>query len=394
MSLLQGLLGFGAGAAQSLAETKKADMAQQRELNLAKLKAQYQNEATAQATAAEIASRRELLNSPDREAARREALARGETEIAEFLAPPEAEEPTSTMRNRQNAIEILVNQGFDRETAELMVLNQLRVTPNPVTGELSLIRPTPSGVSARSIEVTAETPEIEEQIPPRVSPEDLGFDPGEAVGVFAVGKQLWNKTVGQFNFAPTFLGPEEAAQNIRIIQRDLIKALSSSSKPPVIEQERIESLIPQPNMFFSNPEIANLQMASIVDLLGTQRRDDLRTLAQPNLNATLKRELQKRVNETEAIIGRILKPEAAQEFLSYGVTVDNNVSLDQESEIDTYRQIFNIERSKGQIPTVPDFLLTPYATDPDTFFNRVRVLGFKSGDRFNYLGTPYEVPRR
>ena len=45
MSLLAGLLGFGAGAAKSLALTKEQDIAAQRQANLARLQAQYKTEA-------------------------------------------------------------------------------------------------------------------------------------------------------------------------------------------------------------------------------------------------------------------------------------------------------------------------------------------------------------
>ena len=44
MSLLQGLLGFGAGAAGAFAEQKKADVEAQRRANLARLQAQYKGE--------------------------------------------------------------------------------------------------------------------------------------------------------------------------------------------------------------------------------------------------------------------------------------------------------------------------------------------------------------
>lgn len=50
MSLLQGLLGFGAGAAGAFAEQKKADIDAQRQANLARLQAQYKGEVAQQQT--------------------------------------------------------------------------------------------------------------------------------------------------------------------------------------------------------------------------------------------------------------------------------------------------------------------------------------------------------
>lgn len=62
MSLLQGLLGFGAGFTGSIAEQKKADLEAQRQANLARLKAQYQGEVKMEQ--ARIGSEMLLSNDP------------------------------------------------------------------------------------------------------------------------------------------------------------------------------------------------------------------------------------------------------------------------------------------------------------------------------------------
>ena len=387
MSLLAGLAGFGAGVTASLAETKKEEMAMERQANLARLSAQYKSEIEADriGRAANLVGR----------ARQGDVGAQNRLTAMGIDYAEQESEPTTAMRNLDDRINRLMesNPGMSRDRATNIILNQEKVITDPVTGISSKLVPTGEGYELIQIPREEQQVRVSVETAPEVSPEDLAFDPGEAVGMFAVGKNLWNKTAGQFRFAPTFLGPEKAAQNITIVERDLINALASSGKPPVIEQERIMSLLPTPNVFLSNPKVANQQMAQVVDLLGIQRRDDLKSLANPNLNASLRQELESRVNSIESIVSRVLSPQASEEFLSYGVAIEGEVSDSETSDIDTYKQLFETERKLGKTPEIPYSLVVGYFDSPAQFFQRIKSLGFEPGQSFRYNGQLYQVPR-
>lgn len=104
MSLLQGLLGFGAGAAGAFAEQKKADIDAQRRANLARLSAKYKGEMAAQQQAAAEQRRREIFEMENPEEARKAAIIAGETSVAEALAPAEDPQLTTSMQTERQRI--------------------------------------------------------------------------------------------------------------------------------------------------------------------------------------------------------------------------------------------------------------------------------------------------
>lgn len=142
--------------------------------------------------------------------------------------------------------------------------------------------------------------------------EDLAFDPGAGTGFGASFIGLWNSTLGQIPFLPIGRDAAEAAQNLRVLERDAISALASSGRPPVVEQERIAAIIPSAMDPFQNPEEARYKMTNFIDLMMNQYVDDMRYSADRNNPRAIREESTGRARRIESIVRRVLEPEAAR----------------------------------------------------------------------------------
>jgi hypothetical protein len=154
-------------------------------------------------------------------------------------------------------------------------------------------------------------------LPPerRVEMDDLAFDPGKGTGFASAFLGAWNSTIGQLPFVPISTERAQAAQNLRILERDAINALATSSRPAVVEQQRIIQALPQAMEWFENPDDARMKMTSFVDLMTNQYVDDLRYSSNMRNPRTLREESLRRASEVERIMNRVLTPDAAQEMM-------------------------------------------------------------------------------
>jgi hypothetical protein len=222
---------------------------------------------------------------------------------------PDRPESAPNMREREARIqEYMGNFGVDRPTA-ISRLDAQYMT-DPVTGNLIAVDRTTGGATIPRVDTGAAPAQI--PAPPPISIDQLSFDPGTGTGLGASLLGVWNSTAGQLPFLPTFMGPETAAQQLTILERDAIKALASSSRPPVVEQNRILAAVPKAMEFGENPNVARSKMVSFVDLMTNQYVDDLRyskDLSQPK---TLREESGRRAREIEGIFGRVLTPDASR----------------------------------------------------------------------------------
>ena len=171
---------------------------------------------------------------------------------------------------------------------------------DPITQEATLLNPSYSDQSSSGLTIPEET-----------STEDLAIDAAAGTGMWASLLSAYNSTVGQLPFMPIAEGPEQAAADLRVLERDAIRALASSNRPPVIEQQRIMAVIPEALSFFENPEVAELQTANFIDLMMQQYADDLRFSQDPANPQNVRNSSRERANNIESIVRRVLKPDAA-----------------------------------------------------------------------------------
>jgi len=174
---------------------------------------------------------------------------------------------------------------------------------NPITGESTMLTS-----AYRDEDGGGITPP---ETPAKAEIEDLAIDVAAGTGSWAAMLALYNKTFGQLPFLPIAKGPEQSAQELRFLERDAIRALASSNRPPVIEQERIMAVIPDALAWFENPQVAQLQTTNFVDLMMQQYADDLRFSSDPSNPKEVRNTSRERANNIESIIRRVLVPDAA-----------------------------------------------------------------------------------
>ena len=194
----------------------------------------------------------------------------------------------------QKIADIMQTHGVDRQTASNIANNVESVVTDPVLGRTSIVNRITGeqrqlrAATPRGMEVADATP----QMPPRAGTGmGAGGDPAarqrpwafddvdRATGPLSFLSGLWNSTVA--NFAPSALtdeGTAVAQQNLRTLSQGLIAALAISSRPPIIEQQRIEKMIPSAGAFFENPREAELSLAQLHGILGDQIASDQEAL--------------------------------------------------------------------------------------------------------------------
>ena len=204
---------------------------------------------------------------------RNELLMREQSDLARDILKEQYR--TTKPSALQQRIDLLVSQGMTENEAVQEALSTSLTDPvtgnvmtrNPVTGETT-VSPMTFPEPRRLGEVPQEGFGL--------TLEDLRFDPGKGTG-FATGViTTYNATLGQLPFLPVNLGREEAVTSLASIQSDIIRAYASSSRPPVVEQERLLAMVPTPNDLMFPPDVAGPQLLQLVDGLGEVYLDALK----------------------------------------------------------------------------------------------------------------------
>jgi len=218
---------------------------------------------------------------------------------------------TGDQRDRMIRDYMLVNPGSTYEEAVQAIDGKL-VTDN-ITGQTATFNQY-TGKSTPIEEDQTKSDEFNRNIP-KITGDDLAFDPGEGTGAFASILGLWNDTLGQIPILPYAKNPEEAARNLTILERDSVKALSSSNRPPVVEQERIIAMMPKPMDFFQNPREAEAKTVGFIDLMMNQYVDDITFYSNTGNPKKLRESSLERSSNIESIVRRVLTPDAADLIL-------------------------------------------------------------------------------
>jgi hypothetical protein len=249
---------------------------------------------------------------------------------------PAAEQREPSLRERENRIqEYMDNFGLSR--AEAISRLDAQYMTDPVTGNLIAINRTTGDATIPSV-ATGDRPTAI-SAPPSVTPDQLAFDPGKGTGLGASFLGLWNSTVGQAPFVPTFMGAETAAQQLSIIERDAIRALASSSRPPVVEQERILQALPKAMDWSENPEVARSKLTSFIDLMTAQYVDDLRYSKDLSMPKALREASSERARGVESLLGRVLTPEAGKAMFDSIRSVEQSMEQVQRATIEQLQSI-------------------------------------------------------
>lgn len=208
-----------------------------------------------------------------------------------------------------------------REQAVRIVNEQVTIEPN--SGNLILRDPI-SG-EAEVVQVEFPEPPPDPTLPAEVDPEDLSFDVGTGTGLFAGIRSLYSNTIGQLPFLPAALATDEAAQRLRLLERDAIRALATSGRVSVQEQNRILATIPQALDFAQNPETAQDSLANFVDLMGRIYVSDLKYSNDLSNPKTERDEAASRSRAIKSTINTLLRPDASSLYFD---TINNVITGD------------------------------------------------------------------
>jgi hypothetical protein len=273
-----------------------------------------------------------------------------DAEMARINQPTAEQRPSAREAEIQD---IMSTFGVDR--AEAIRTMTERTITDPISGNLMRYNPITQQGSVVEMDIPSDTVQL--GTPMRAEFEDLAFDPGKGTGFASSFIGLYNSTLGQIPILPISNSRSDAAQNLRILERDAINALATSSRPAVVEQERIISALPQAMDWFENPREAQSKTLSFIDLMTQQYVDDRRYASNARNPRTLREESSRRAGEVERIIGRVLTPDAATQM---------------------FESINKIERSIESVMNVPDselFTIDPMTLDDaalDAYVERLK----------------------
>jgi hypothetical protein len=287
-------------------------------------------------------------------AANRITQADFDAEMARMNQPTAEQRPTAREAEIQDIMATF--PGTTRQDAVRAITE--RTITDPISGNLMRYNPITQTGSIVEMDIPSDTVQL--GTPMRAEFEDLAFDPGKGTGFASSFIGLYNSTLGQIPILPISSSRSDAAQNLRILERDAINALATSSRPAVVEQERIIQALPQAMDWFENPREAQSKTLSFIDLMTQQYVDDRRYASNARNPRTLREESSRRAGEVERIIGRVLTPDAAEQM---------------------FASINKIERSIESVMQVPDselFTIDPMTLDDaalDAYVERLKNAG-------------------
>ncbi|MFZ8929340.1 MAG: hypothetical protein ACO2YY_09140 [Pseudohongiellaceae bacterium] len=215
----------------------------------------------------------------------------------------------------EQRIQLLMSQGLTRDAAVQEALSTSLI--DPTTGNVMTRNPV-TGVSEVADMVFPEPPATGE-VPEEgfgLTTQALRFDPGKGTGFATAVISTYNSLLGQVPFLPIALDRAEAVNSLANIQSDIIRAYSSSSRPPVVEQERLLAMVPSPNDMFKAPREANAQLLQLVDGLGEVYLDAKKYSEDPSVSKALKGEAEEQVRLIERAMRKIVRKDVIDPILN------------------------------------------------------------------------------
>jgi hypothetical protein len=222
---------------------------------------------------------------------------------------------TTKPSSMEQRIQLLMSQGLTRDAAVQEALSTSLI--DPTTGNVMTRNPV-TGVSEVA-EMRFPEPPATGEVPEEgfgLTTQALRFDPGKGTGFATAVISTYNSLLGQVPFLPIGLDRAEAVNSLANIQSDIIRAYSSSSRPPVVEQERLLAMVPSPNDMFKAPREANSQLLQLVDGLGEVYLDAKKYSEDPSVSKALKVEAEEQVRLIERAMRKIVRKDVIDPILN------------------------------------------------------------------------------
>jgi len=221
---------------------------------------------------------------------------------------------TTKPSSMEQRIQLLMSQGLTRDEAVQEALSTSLI--DPTTGNVMTRNPV-TGVSEVA-EMRFPEPPATGEVPQEgfgLTTQDLRFDPGKGTGFATAVINTYNSVLGQVPFLPINLDRAEAVNSLANIQSDIIRAYSSSSRPPVVEQERLLAMVPSPNDMLKAPREANAQLLQLVDGLGEVYLDARKYSENPSVSKTLRSEAEEQVRLIERAMRKIVRKDVVDPII-------------------------------------------------------------------------------
>lgn len=195
------------------------------------------------------------------------------------LVFPEVEKAPGKPTQRDQKIDAaMTDYGITRKQAQDIVDGRIKVKTDPVTGQNHLVN-VATGTSTVITPAVAPPVTPDPAVAPAVpeipaAPAETAFDMlGEGVGFGAVFKEGLSVTAGQVTEEAAFTETTKARTKIKGLREKLIRALSLSGRPPVVEQERLAEMLPSTGIFESKAH-ATAQLRELHGALSRQVMED------------------------------------------------------------------------------------------------------------------------
>ena len=233
-----------------------------------------------------------------------------------FLSGGTQRAPTQT--NQQ--IQYYQSQGMTEREAKDLAFGQIQLDPSgrlvnisggPVPDRVpDEYTPPPLGSVSEAdttVEPTAETDTTVEST--AEEPQGMLESP-MLTGFLPFVKRGFEGVAGQFSDSAHYPELNRYKTRLRSTERQLVSAWATSSRPPLLEQEKLAELFPGLGPLQS-PRAARVKLEELGEVLLNQREADLQDLNDPEMSPSLRTEIQKRINATERTL-RLLDPEATE----------------------------------------------------------------------------------
>lgn len=243
-----------------------------------------------------------------------QGIAAGETAEQAALAATDRllPKPGDDLSDRQQEIQDVMRVFRINEEEAMTVLLTQRYT-DPITGNQFKFDPI-LGIASKITPDYGEGSGERFYSMPGTSIEMLNPEIGEGTGGVAWAKSTFNAWAGQLGF-DRFEDVDGNVQKLRFLQNSIVSAMAKDDRVPLLQQQRILSLVPDPLNIPTNPDVARDDLALLVDLLGNQYVADKRMLASPETSRGDRQELTQRSAAFEGILTQILQPDAANYLL-------------------------------------------------------------------------------
>lgn len=197
---------------------------------------------------------------------------KGRLELERIKA--EGKAPTA---RQQKISDAMTDYNVSEKEARDIVDGRLKVQSDPLSGQTKLVN-----IATGTEKIVTGAPPVAEDAPAvEPPPEQTVFQSlDDAVGLVPGATEFIGQTFGQL--APELVEEDVvvARQKIRGLREKLIRALSLSGRPPVIEQQRLLDMLPSLGPLES-PENARASLKALHGMLSRQVMDDMAVYNDP-----------------------------------------------------------------------------------------------------------------